>query len=49
MFEKIYLGAVSVLSIGTALIIGVVLMKYFIQWEEIFIFFKYIFAIPGAD
>ena len=46
MFEKIYLGAVSVLSIGTAFIIGVVLMKYFIQWEEIFIFFKYIFALP---
>jgi|TARA_B110000438_G_scaffold23846_1_gene21936 hypothetical protein len=49
VFEKIYLGAVSILSIGTAFVIGVVLMKYFIQWEEIFIFFKYIFAIPGAD
>jgi hypothetical protein len=46
VFEKIYLGAVSILSIGTAFVIGVVLMKHLVQWEQIFIFFKYIFALP---
>ena len=48
MFEKIYLGAVSVLSLGAAFLIIVVLMKYLIEWQEILIFVKYIFSVPGA-
>ena len=49
MFEKIYLGAVGILSLGAAFLIIVVLMKYLIQWQEIFMFIKYIFSIPGTD
>ncbi len=49
MLEKIYLGAVSVLSLGATFLIIAVLMKYLIELQEIFIFLKYIFGVPGTD
>ena len=49
MFEKIYLGAVSVLALGTAFLIAVVFMKYMIQWQEIFIFIEFFFGAHGTD
>ena len=48
MFEKIYIGAVSILSLGILFLIITVLLKYLIQWQEIFTFFKYIFAVPDS-
>ena len=48
MFEKIYIGAVSILSLGILFLIITVLMKYLIQWQEISIFSKYIFGLPDA-
>lgn len=48
MFEKIYIGAVSILSLGILFLIIAVLMKYLIQWQIFFPFFKYIFGVPDA-
>ena len=44
MFEKVYVGAVSVLALGTAFLIVGVLLKFIIQWQELFIFFEYFFG-----
>ena len=44
MFEKVYMGAVSVLALGTALLIVGVFFNYIIQWQELFIFFEYLFS-----
>ena len=49
MFEKIYLGTVSVLALGTAFLIAGVFMKYMIQWQEIFILVEYLFGAHGTD
>jgi len=44
VFEKFYIGAVSVLALGTAFLIVGVLLKYIIQSEELFMFLGYLFG-----
>ena len=44
MFEKVYMGAVSILALGTGLLIVGVFLRYIIQWQELFLFFEYLFG-----